>query len=374
MHVFLYPFQINEVRASLGSLPDKLRLYASDVSIARYLTARNWNVQKATKMLKETLKWRLEYEPEKIHWDEIASEAETGKIYRTSFSDKLGRSILVMRPRCENSKSIKGKIRYLVYCMENAILNLPSDQEQMVWLIDFKGFDLSNISIRTTKATADVLQNHYPERLGLAILYNPPKFFEPFWNIAKHLLEPKTYRKVKFVYPNDDNSKMIMEEFFNMDELDCAFGGNSQVGFNINDYAARMRDDEQRMPFFWCQENGSSPEKSATLDDNFSAGNCESEPDSRGTIENGVVGSSNTIGFDPSIPHRSYAITVSYTCLPFRDSLLKPLPLAIAASGRHWTPFPLAMLPRSRRGGEIPEQGSKLGDKLDRSSEGLRRG
>ncbi|XP_042449395.1 phosphatidylinositol transfer protein 3-like [Zingiber officinale] len=288
--------KINEVRASLGSLPDKLRLYASDVSIARYLTARNWNVQKATKMLKETLKWRLEYEPEKIHWDEIASEAETGKIYRTSFSDKLGRSILVMRPRCENSKSIKGKIRYLVYCMENAILNLPSDQEQMVWLIDFKGFDLSNISIRTTKATADVLQNHYPERLGLAILYNPPKFFEPFWNIAKHLLEPKTYRKVKFVYPNDDNSKMIMEEFFNMDELDCAFGGNSQVGFNINDYAARMRDDEQRMPFFWCQENGSSPEKSATLDDNFSAGNCESEPDSRGTIENGVVGSSNTIG------------------------------------------------------------------------------
>ncbi|KAG6470118.1 hypothetical protein ZIOFF_071172 [Zingiber officinale] len=314
---------INEVRASLGSLPDKLRLYASDVSIARYLTARNWNVQKATKMLKETLKWRLEYEPEKIHWnileryfimsgfeisrkfvkilqyviqDEIASEAETGKIYRTSFSDKLGRSILVMRPRCENSKSIKGKIRYLVYCMENAILNLPSDQEQMVWLIDFKGFDLSNISIRTTKATADVLQNHYPERLGLAILYNPPKFFEPFWNIAKHLLEPKTYRKVKFVYPNDDNSKMIMEEFFNMDELDCAFGGNSQVGFNINDYAARMRDDEQRMPFFWCQENGSSPEKSATLDDNFSAGNCESEPDSRGTTENGVVGSSNTIG------------------------------------------------------------------------------
>lgn len=68
MHVFLYQFQINEVRASLGSLPDKLFHYASDASIARYLTARNWNVQKATKMVKETLKWQLEYEPDKIRW------------------------------------------------------------------------------------------------------------------------------------------------------------------------------------------------------------------------------------------------------------------------------------------------------------------
>lgn len=86
-----------------------------------------------------------------------------------------------------------------------------------------------------------------------------------------------------------------MEEFFNMDELDCAFGGNNQVGFNINDFAARMREDEQRIPFFSCQENGSSPEKSATLDDNFSAGNCElePEPDSRGTTENCIVGSSS---------------------------------------------------------------------------------
>lgn len=89
--------------------------------------------------------------------------------------------------KLQNTKSTKGKIRYLVYCMENAILNLPPDQEQMVWLIDFKGFNLSNISIRTTKETADVLQNHYPERLGLAILYNPPKFFEPFWTVRHPL-------------------------------------------------------------------------------------------------------------------------------------------------------------------------------------------
>lgn len=83
----------------------------------------------------------------------------------------------------QNSKSTKEQIKYLVYCMENAILNLPADQEQMVWLIDFDGFNLSNISVKLTKETAHVLQDQYPERLGLAILYNPPKFFEPFFMV-----------------------------------------------------------------------------------------------------------------------------------------------------------------------------------------------
>lgn len=84
----------------------------------------------------------------------------------------------------QNSKSIKGQIKYLVYCMENAILDLPPDQEQMIWMIDFHGFNLSHISIKVTRETAHVLQEHYPERLGIAILYNPPKIFEPFWMVS----------------------------------------------------------------------------------------------------------------------------------------------------------------------------------------------
>jgi len=76
----------------------------------------------------------------------------------------------------------------LVYCMENAILNLPHGQDQMVWLIDFAGFNLGNLSIHVTKLTADVLQGHYPERLGVAILYNAPKFFEPFWKVCLYKL------------------------------------------------------------------------------------------------------------------------------------------------------------------------------------------
>lgn len=64
-HVYI---QINEVRKLIGPQSGKLELFCSDASIARYLRARNWNVKKAVKMLKATLKWRSEYKPDEIRW------------------------------------------------------------------------------------------------------------------------------------------------------------------------------------------------------------------------------------------------------------------------------------------------------------------
>jgi hypothetical protein len=68
--------------------------------------------------------------------------------------------------------------------MENAVLNMPPGQEQMVWLIDFKGWTNTKVPIKTVKETARVLQFHYPERLYVAILYNPPRIFELFYAVS----------------------------------------------------------------------------------------------------------------------------------------------------------------------------------------------
>ncbi|KAJ7959044.1 Random slug protein 5-like [Quillaja saponaria] len=245
--------KVNEIKRLVEPLPDKLSLYCSDGSISRHLKAQNWNVKKATKMVQETLKWRAEYKPEEIRWEEVAHEAETGKIYRSNYIDKHGRTVLVMRPCRQNSNSTTEQIKYLVYCMENAILNLPPGQEQMVWLVDFKGFSLSNISLTVTHEIAYVLQNHYPERLGLAILYNPPWLFESFFTMVKPFLEPETSNKVKFVYSGDPNTKTIMEDIFNMDHLESAFGGNDDTEFDLNKYADRMQEDDKKMSSFWTR-------------------------------------------------------------------------------------------------------------------------
>ncbi|KAJ0014480.1 hypothetical protein Pint_20820 [Pistacia integerrima] len=267
--------KINDVRRMLGTKADKIPALCSDTAIIRYLKARNWNTKKATKMLDESLKWRLKYKPENIRWEDIAQEAETGKIYRADYHDKFGRVVLILRPGFQNTKSTELQIKYLVYCMENAIMHLNPEKDQMVWLIDFQGWTMSSISMKVTRETANVLQNHYPERLGLAILYNPPKVFESFWanehnkgieNIAsifiikllkiEKLVSPAIWlnlslsrrhtKKVRFAYSDDIQSQKIMEALFDMDKLESVFGGKNTAGFNYEAYAKRMREDDAK--------------------------------------------------------------------------------------------------------------------------------
>ncbi|XP_057816900.2 uncharacterized protein LOC131030205 [Cryptomeria japonica] len=118
--------------------------------------------------------------------------------------------------------------------------------EQMVWLIDFKGWTAASIFVKVTHETTKVLQNHYPERLGVAILYNPPKIFESFWTVLNPFLEPKTYRKVKFVYSKDSESMKIMEELFDMDKAETALGGKCLVEFSKDEYRKRMGEDNAK--------------------------------------------------------------------------------------------------------------------------------
>ncbi|KAI3894837.1 hypothetical protein MKX03_014943 [Papaver bracteatum] len=239
--------KVNEVRKMIGSTVDKLPTLFSDASILRYLRARKWNTKKACNMLRETLKWRMEYKPERICWDDIAHEAETGKIYRSNYPDKYGRTILVMRPGFQNTYSTSGQIKFLVYCIENAIINLPPGEEQMVWIIDFQGWNMSSTSIKTTREAARILQDHYPERLGQAILYNPPKIFESFWMLVKPFFEAGTSSKIKFVYSNDPESQKVMGDLFDMEKLESAFGGQNPKGFDCKEYGETMRDDDKKI-------------------------------------------------------------------------------------------------------------------------------
>ncbi|KAL2643750.1 hypothetical protein R1flu_011337 [Riccia fluitans] len=228
--------KVKELRSILGPLSGRSLLYCTDDCLARFLRARSWNIKKAEKMLKEALKWRASYKPEEIKWDDVMKETETGKVYRANFRDKCGRSVIVMRPGNQNTHDLQGQIKQLVYTIENAIVNLPPDQEQMVWLIDFKGWSLRKaVSVSTARETAHVLQNMYPERLNIGILFDPPRIFETFWAIVKPFLDPKTFRKVYFVYSKNPESSTVLEELFDMDKLETGFGGRNSSTFNFEE-------------------------------------------------------------------------------------------------------------------------------------------
>jgi len=62
--------------------------------------------------------------------------------------------------------------------------------------------------------------------------------------MMRPFLETEIYNKVKFCYSDDHNSRKFLEDLFDMDKLESAFGGNGDTGFDINKYGERMKEEE----------------------------------------------------------------------------------------------------------------------------------
>ncbi|XP_076898277.1 phosphatidylinositol transfer protein PDR17-like [Bidens hawaiensis] len=258
---------IKDLRIAIGPLSSRAKKFCTDACLKRYLEARNWKLEKAKKMLEETLEWRSHYKPEEIRWDEVAQEGETGKVSRASFIDRVGRPVLIMRPGKQNTKTGDGNVRHLVYLIESALLNLPEGQEQMTWLIDFTGYAInaSNIQLKTSRDIVNVLQNHYPERLANIILYNPPKIFEAFLKVLSYFIDPKTYLKIKFAYPNDKASVEILKSCFDIENLPSEFEGkaNLNLKYDHEEFSKLMVEEDIKTAKFWDSENDLDDETKA---------------------------------------------------------------------------------------------------------------
>ncbi|XP_060173463.1 phosphatidylinositol transfer protein PDR16-like isoform X2 [Lycium barbarum] len=225
-------------------------------------------------MLEDSLKWRSSFKPEEIRWHEVAVEGETGKAFRANFRDRDGRTVLILRPGMQNTTLLDNQMRHLVYLIENAILNLPQGQEQMSWLIDFTGWSLTNnVPIKSARETVNILQNHYPERLAIAFLYNPPRIFEAFWKIVKYFLDPKTMQKVKFVYTKNKDSVELMRSYFDMDNLPTEFGGKANLKYDHEEFSRQMAQDDVKVAKFW------SFDKHHTETNGYSAAEATPKPE-----------------------------------------------------------------------------------------------
>ncbi|KAF7106567.1 hypothetical protein CFC21_107287 [Triticum aestivum] len=237
--------KINEVRGLLDSLTEEMPSFLSDATIRRFLRARSWSTEQATKSLKETVKWRRQYRPDAISWDDIPeTENEARRTHVADYLDKNGRSVLVANVPMKQSKvSAKEQIKHLVYLLEYLATNSADEQDDfVVWLTDFRGWSISSTSLSIARESMHIIQNYYPGVIAVAIPFDPPRMFESFWKIAKNFVQPDMKEKVKFVYANKPESLKIMADIFDLDTLESSFGGRSTgTAFHINKYAERMR-------------------------------------------------------------------------------------------------------------------------------------
>jgi len=197
-------------------------------TIPRYMRAAKWKFEDAKKRIKGTLEWRRDFKPDLIPPDEVKIESETGKIILNGF-DIDGRPIIYMRPGHENTERSPRQVRHLVWWLERARDLMPPGQESVVIVVDYKTTTLrTNPSISVALKVLNILQQHYVETLGRALVVNLPYLLNFFYKGISPFLDPVTRDKMRF---NPDLLELVPKE-----QLDADFGGDYEFTFDAESY------------------------------------------------------------------------------------------------------------------------------------------
>lgn len=194
-----------------------------DLNLIRFLKARKWDVAKAAQAVEKTINWRKSFGVETLlrdHRKTLLRELETGKSYVADFTDKTGRTILCLTPELENTFDHEGNLKALVYNLERARKEAKVVELPITLVIDFKNYSIRNAPpLKTTRATIDILQNHFVELLNKAILINAPWLFHQSFKLIQPLLDPATKSKIVFADGLEEwIAKPLLDEKFQVEK------------------------------------------------------------------------------------------------------------------------------------------------------------
>ncbi|KAG6877808.1 hypothetical protein C0993_003782 [Termitomyces sp. T159_Od127] len=163
-----------------GELTEAEKFWLSRECLLRYLRAVKWKTTKAAiQRLEATLKWRREYGL----YDVVSANHVEPEVRNKNF---LVKSTLAL-------------------------------------LINY-GDKAKNPSLGVARTVLNILQDHYPERLGVALILNVPFLLNAFYKLINPFIDPVSREKMKF------NPRVIEDNLFTPDMVisewwggDCDF-------------------------------------------------------------------------------------------------------------------------------------------------------
>lgn len=205
----------------------------------RYLRATKWHVKDCIDRIELTLSWRREFgisanfdADNKVNGELVSHENETGKEIVLGF-DNDARPCLYLKPGRQNTKPSISQVQHVVFMLERVIDFMPSGQDSLALLIDFKPSDVGISTgkippIGTGRQVLHILQTHFPERLGKALLTNIPLLGWAFLKLIHPFIDPLTREKLVFDQP--------FPEYVPENHLDKDFGGHVNFDYDHEKY------------------------------------------------------------------------------------------------------------------------------------------
>lgn len=190
----------------------------------RYLRATKWDVDKAIERLECTLKWRREYGVYTFTPEHVEPESVTGKQVVFGY-DSFNRPAWYMYPSRQNTEASERQIHQVVWILERITDLMGPGTETLALMIDY-GDKGKNPNFSISLKVLNILQEHYPERLGRSFVTNVPFLINAFFKMINPFIDPITREKLKF------NPNLVKDGFFESEMLiKRSWGGTRTVEY-----------------------------------------------------------------------------------------------------------------------------------------------
>lgn len=160
-----------------------------------FLKDRKFSVNETVSKLTKAIKWRREFGVAELSEDSVRAAAKTGKSYLHDFLDVYKRPVMMV----DASKHIPGMQESIedeklcVYLIEKALSRLPEGRNDILTIIDLRGFGTKNADLKFVTFLFDVFYYYYPKRLGQVLFVEAPFVFKPIWQLVKPMLKSYAY-------------------------------------------------------------------------------------------------------------------------------------------------------------------------------------
>jgi len=172
----------------------------SPLTRVRFLRARNWDVNLASTLLFDAISWRRTFKGKGVNnitTSDVVNEIKTGKAFFHGY-DKQNRPITYVKASLHdgNTRELDEIEKFCVYMMEKEHNELFKNGVYRSCIIfDLNGFSLRNMDYQFMKFMIHILQNYYPDTLGVALVLNSPWLFSGCWAVLKRWIDPVSQKK-----------------------------------------------------------------------------------------------------------------------------------------------------------------------------------
>ncbi|XP_070494118.1 SEC14-like protein 4 [Chironomus tepperi] len=219
MNNFEILLQFRESVSDLLCLPEH-----DDIFLVRWLRARQWNLENAEKMLRDSMKFRQKHKVEELkNWD-VPEVLLNAIPYGTTGCDKEG-SIVIIIPfkgtdayGLFHASSQQEVVKYILRLADDFMSKAYEQSKtygpearKFVVIFDMDGFTLRQYLYKPAiEAIIELIQiytNNLPEILKFCYVINAPTIFSFFFNIVKQFLDEYTLSKINLY--NSNQSKWL---------------------------------------------------------------------------------------------------------------------------------------------------------------------